>query len=101
MRWMRVDKQEAVKNHIVYLHYILQGSTDSVDAEVLRPIHAQLSALESTLSGDLQKACQHLDDQICHWLELGLSVSHQSIERVLDSLVRLERGLNRLSPLAG
>ncbi len=101
MRWIRVDQRDDMKNHIVYLQYLLAGSMDSVDAEVLRPIHAHLSAMETTLSGGIQSACQHLDDQVCHWLDLGLSLSRHSIERVLESFLRLERELNRLSPLVG
>lgn len=98
---MRMRLKDSMRNYIVYLEYVLAGIKDSADAEVLRPIHAQLSLMEATLSGELKKACRRLDGQVCQWLDVGLSLSRQSIVRVLESLERFDRDLNRLSPVAG
>ncbi|NMP23335.1 hypothetical protein [Sulfobacillus harzensis] len=92
---------EAIKNQIIYLQYVLDGVQESVDAEVLRPIEGPLRLAQGELSGEARSTCLRLQRQISHWLDLGLSLSRPTVERVLEGLKSLYAATSPPSPLAG
>ncbi|MCL5115983.1 MAG: hypothetical protein M1272_02410 [Firmicutes bacterium] len=90
---------DAVKNQIVYLTYVLSGFQDGIDAEVLRPIWDNLRHLPvEELPDRAQGLRQRTEEQVARWLDLGMSLSRQSIERVLESLKLLLRELTPQTP---
>lgn len=91
---------ETIKNQIIYLSYVLEGLAESADAEVLRPVLDNLRRLPvGELPRDVVRLARRTEVQMSRWVEMGMLVSRESLERVLGALKDLH-GLLAAPPVS-
>lgn len=88
--------KDVLSNQIVYLTYVLKDFPDIADAEIFRPISDNLHQMRQM--SDLPQAAQiivaNTEKKLARWLELRLTVSRYSVERVLMTLKLVMQQMN-------
>lgn len=90
---------ELVGHQIVYLDYVLEGGGRQIDAELLRPIWDNLRHLlqNTELPSDVIVLAGETLSQISQWIQVGSTLSRDSLERVRSSLTGVLERLRRES----
>ena len=85
---LQVD--EAIRNQIVYLTYVLSDRPEQIDAALLSPVEETLVrvAQDAQLDAESKNLAEYLQIRLERWTQLGMVISRESAQRVL-SLMRV------------
>ncbi|PSR21742.1 MAG: hypothetical protein C7B45_09680 [Sulfobacillus acidophilus] len=92
-----MSPSEEIGNQIVYLDYVLEGSAGPLDAELLRPVWDNLHrlAIDPDIPRNVKASVRDAESWVFQWMEMGTSVSRETMEWVRQ---RLTRVLGMLTP---